>query len=599
MWDDDELIEIINSCRAVADEALAAIQQDVAVVLNLAAFETAAGVQRSLGLLSADPADLCVRELRARDLLDAFAEALRARGVELDSTAVGSDRVNVEGMEHFLERAKTFRCRIEVDDKFSGSGCLVGPGLVLTAWHVVRRDGPGITENPQPRLTVTLADGNKHEAAIPPYYESPCGDEEWNSIAPSQDADVLDRHDVALLTLRRPAARHLGFVRMPTTAPRATSRAQLWLLDFPAGVDKGLGNGKTWKIPHVTVRLRHDVATEGGSSGGACFNERFEFFGLHQGKYRSGRVDRSGRFVPASLFLADLAVLIAKDISPTELWHLDGQSDQLVIGRDLFVRSIAEASKETTRVRGIRVKRTTLVDGDETGLGFSYRILDELLHRQGGERLAVRVPVGDTVPDLMADVLERVDALGLPVPEPPSPGGVDPVQAAPEAAARDRAARLAAAVNQAAAKLGRTVWFFFEGPSVRMTDTTRLYLEGFVAACLTLPRIRVVVAGLETVQLAGLEFAGPEAAIGEGPTGLVVDFIGEFIRGDVLDCLARAATELTGEVNRAVLESQGDLALQGLRAVNGRYPNPDLGTVVGKLQNYLALLREQGGTDND
>ncbi|MEU4196387.1 serine protease [Kribbella sp. NPDC026611] len=592
MWDDAELIEIITTCRAVADEALAAIQQDVGVVVNLAAFETVAGVQRSLGLVATDPAELCIRELEARGLLDAFAEALRARGVELDSTAEGSDRVSLEGMQHFVERAKAFRCRIEVDNKFSGSGCLVGPGLVLTAWHVVRRAKPGVVEDPQPRLTVTLADGKTHEAAVPPCYESPCGNDEWDHIAPSQDADVLNRHDVALLTLRRPAARHLGFVRMPATAPPATSRAQLWLLDFPAGVDKGMAKGKTWKIPHVTVRLRHDVkTTEGGSSGGACFNEQFEFFGLHQGKYRHGSVDKSGRFVPASLFLDDLADLIRKDIAPTELWHLDGQSDQLVIGRDLFVRSVAEAAKESTRVRGIRVKR--LSSDDKTGLGFSYRILDELLLRYGGQQLPVSVPVGDTVTDLVADLADRVRALGLQVVEPPSPGGVDPLQAAPEAVALGQATRFAVAVNEAAAKLGRTVWFFFEGPVVKMSDAARLQLEGFVAACLTLPRIRVVVAGLETVQLGGLEFGDPEVASGDGPAGLVVDFVGEFTRDDVLNCLARAAAELAPDVGPDQITDQTEIALQGLDHVNQSYGVGQLGTVVERLQPYLAFLRAQ------
>ncbi|MGW6281327.1 trypsin-like serine peptidase [Kribbella sp. NPDC055071] len=586
MWDDAELIEIVETYPAIADEALAAIQHDVDNPLNLASIAAAAA------FLGTDAAKQCIIQLQGLGLLDAFGEALRARGVEIDGTAAGAGRINIEGMQHFLERAKTFRCRIEVDNRFAGSGCLVGPGLVLTAWHVVRSQGPGVVENPPPRLTVMLADGTTHEAAVPPSYESPCGADEWHSIAPSQDADVLNSHDVALLALRRPAARHLGFVRMPSTAPSAKSRMKLYLLDFPAGVDKGLGDGTTWKIRGVNVRLRHDVDTEGGSSGGACFNERFEFFGLHQGRSGNGKY---GRFVPAYLFLDAVAGLIRNDISPTELWHLDGQSDRLVIGRDLFVRSVAEASKDATRVRGIRVKRSNLVDRDETGLGFSYRILDELLLRQGGAQFAIRIPVGDSVPDLMVDVAQRVEASGLLVAEPPSPGGVDPVQAAPEAVARDRARRLAFAVNEAAAKLGRTVWFFFDGPSARMSELTRLQLEGFVVACLALPQVRLVVAGLETVQLGGLEFAAPDVAGGDGQAGLVVDYIGEFTRADVQDCLTRAATELTETVDPIVIDSQADLALQGLEQFNQRYATKDLGRVVDSLQPYLALLRQQGG----
>ncbi|GAA1553069.1 trypsin-like peptidase domain-containing protein [Kribbella sancticallisti] len=589
MWTEEDLIEIIHRFPAVADEALQAVQQGEGTPLTLDAFEAAAAV------LQTDAAELCIGQLVAKGLLDGFAQALRARGLEIDTTAAVSDRINFEGMSDFLERAKTFRCRVEVDDTFRGSGCLVGPGLVLTAWHVVRVQGPGIVQNPEPKVSVTLADGSTHQAAVPPSYASPCGDDEWRSLSPRSDADVLDRHDVALLALRTPAARHLGFARIPAVVPPAASRSKLYLLDFPMGQDKQLGEGTTWKIRSVSARLRHDIKTGSGSSGGACFNSSYELFGLHQGGHGKGRNGKYGRLVPLSLFIDDLAALITTDIAPTGLWHLDGQSSQLVIGRDLFVSAVAEAGKETTRVRGIRVKRRNVAGGDETGLGFSHRMLNELLLRRGGEHLLVRIPLDEPVADLISDISQRIQAAGVAATLVPSPGGVDPAQAAPEAAARDQASRLAAAVNEAAAELGRTVWLFVDTPSVPLPEPARLHLEGLVAACLAQPRIRLVIAGLETMPLAGLEFSAPEAAAVDGPPGMVVDYVGGFTRDDLLNCLTRAAEELSGEVDAGGIGDQADLALLGLDDFNGVYGDPDLSTVVARLQPYLTLLRRRGG----
>ncbi|QNE16586.1 trypsin-like peptidase domain-containing protein [Kribbella qitaiheensis] len=603
MWTETDLIEIIHEFPAVANEALHAIQQGDGKPPDLDSFNAAAAV------LNTDAAELCVNLLQSTGFSDAFVQALLARGIEVDTDVPENARINLAGMADFLQRARTFRCRVEVDDTFRGTGCLVGPGLVLTAWHVVRVQGPGVEQNPEPKVTVVLADGSKHPAGVPPSYASPCGDREWINEAPHADSDVLDRHDVALLALRTPAARHLGFAHLPPVPPAVVSRSKLYLLDFPKGQDEQLGEGTTWKIRKVTARMRHDIETAEGSSGGACFNSRFELFGLHQGRQQrgpgrnGGKLD-DGRLVPLSLFAADVAELIGKDIAPLELWHLDGENSQLVIGRDLFVSAVAAAGQDDSRVRGVRVKRRNVSSGDETGLGFSYRILNELLLRRGGEHLAVRIPLDEPVSDLVSDIFQRVQSAGVAMNAIPSPGGVDPGQAAAEAAARDQANRLAAAVNEAATKTGRTVWFFVDNPSVPLSEPARLHLEGFVASCLVQPRIRLVIAGLETLPLAGLEFSGPDAARadgppadgGSGPPGLVVDYVGGFTRQDVLNCLTRAAESLAGQADQQSIEAMTQVALVGSEKFNGVYRDATLSTVVTRLQPYLQVLRESAGT---
>ncbi|KRE30970.1 serine protease [Agromyces sp. Soil535] len=601
MWTDDDLVEVIRSSPAVADQAVKAIQQGGdSAPADLDAFTVAAEVG------GVDPALFCVRQLRSEGLVDAFAQALMARGVQLGdegtkvaravadaeaAEAIGptSGRVDLEELARFAVRAQTFRCRVEVDGTFKGSGCLLGPGLVLTAWHVVRVQGPNIEQHPEPKVSVVLADGSTHETRVPLTYASECGDSEWRSRAPRADSEVEDRHDVALLSLLTPAARHLGYATLPATAPAVGSKSPVFLLDFPKGANLGLGPGRASKIRNLTERLRHDVETDSGSSGGACFDGRFELLGLHQ-----GRIGNYGRLVPLSLFRDELVGFVSADVAPTAVWHLDGESSQLVIARDLFVRSVAAAGRDTTRVRGIRVRRRRPAAGDETGLGFSYRILSELLMRRGGEHLLVTIPLDEQVPDLVSDIAQRVRAAGIPVVAPAEAGDAAR-PAAPEAAALEEASRLASAVNEAAASASRTVWFFIDNPSVPLTEPARLHVEGFVAACLAQPRLRLVVAGLETMPLAGLEFSSPAAAEADGPAGMVVDYVGGFTRDDLLDCLTLAANDLVGRADPAVIGSWVDVALLDIADFNGEYADADLGTVVTRLQPYLQLLRKQGG----
>ncbi len=78
-----------------------------------------------------------------------------------------------------------------------------------------------------------------------------------------------------------------------------------------------------------------------------------------------------------------------------------------------------------------------------------------------------------------------------------------------------------------------------------LTETSLLTIESFVGAALAKPHLRLVIAGMETVSLPGAEFVGLPAAEGDRSPGLLLDFVGEFRRADVLDLLSLASTELT------------------------------------------------------
>ena len=58
-----------------------------------------------------------------------------------------------------------------------------------------------------------------------------------------------------------------------------------------------------------------------------------------------------------------------------------------------------------------------------------------------------------------------------------------------------------------------TIWFYFDNPTIPVTESSRLALEGFVDAALVKPHLRLVIAGFETLPLPGQEFSGPLPAV--------------------------------------------------------------------------------------
>jgi hypothetical protein len=589
VWTTGDLVGAVEADPGAAAAALDALPWPATARLDAHALRAAAEA------VGRDPAELWVEQLRSRGLLDAFARALQAHGVALGTEpavpdAPWSDHVDAEQAARFLLRAETIRCRIRVNGSYRGTGCLVGPGLVLTAWHVIAVAAPGEPQVPVPEVVVELSDGSHHRAVVPPRFASPCSPVEYRRHAPSGDDEVASAHDVALLALSSPAARHLGFARLPRTAPRTPTHSTVFLAHFPRGEDPGLGVGRTSRIRHVSARWRHDVRTDPGSSGGACFDNATELIGVHQGVW-----DRRGLMVPLERFLDDVAPIVDRDVAPRHVWRLDEAGERLVVGRDLFADAVGAAGAEASRVRGVWVKRRNLA-ASGVGLGYTFDVLHELLLRRGPEHVLVRLPDVALVPDVLVAVRTWAQQAGLPVPEPVGPPGPGPTTA--EDGARDRARPLAEALDRTAAELGRTVWFFVDNPAEnRLLDPARLALEAFVAAVLEQPRLRVVVAGMETVPLAGLQFPTPEAAAGDGAPGLVVEHIGTFLRRDVADLLHQASRELTGEADPAVVEIATDVCVAPVRGrdVNGSWPLAALAPVAARVREFLDVFRLHGG----
>lgn len=578
---DDAILDAIRDHPDEAVAVLAAIQSGDAPLTApaIAVLARRAGVSE---------AEHWVEQLAELGLVKAFVTALRARGVALaDDVLDDPDGViATPQLKRFLGQAEAFRCQILKNNRVAGSGILLGPTLVLTSWHVIAVAPPGQPQEPPPHLQVLLGDGMRLSVTTPALFESECGDEEYLSRAPVRDDDVGDRHDVALLHLEQPAALYLAHVPLPATPPVPRSRRRVVLVHFPGGTAPVIDFGRTGKIRSVTARWRHDVPTQEGSSGGACFDHELQLLGVHQARF-----DTRGRFVPIGRFLDAIVPHVRADIAPPSLWSLDGTATgQIVIGRRGFFHGVAAAGDGAGRVRGVRIRRERIESGS-TGLSFSYTILTELLARRGADHRPVRIPQDQPVDDLVADIRGRVARdLGLSLPEPSAAPGIAPGHAPPESTVKHRAETLAAAVDEAAARAGLTVWFFFDNPSISLSDASRFAMEGFCGAALARRHLRTVVAGFETLAFPGAEFAGLPTTEPDGAPGLLVEVVGDFRRADVVEMLTLACRELTGDADQATIDYVARRALHGMEHTNGRYDVQLLPTVVTRLRDDLALL---------
>src|ERR1043165_2203394 len=381
---DEESIEAIvqePQNRTAAAEALAQIRAARELTIP-----NADGLDIIAGMLGRERGEFWVDTLKRAGQLETFVAALRSRGLAVQSWDVKSDDVmfKPEELQRFLGRVDNFRCKILVGGEVKGSGILVGPSSALTAWHVIGVDEP---RNPKtaPDIAIELADGRKI-AALPLPVSSPCGDVEWPPVggrAPKSDAEVKDRHDVALLRLKEAVGLHLTFASLASPAYEFGGRAAVVLVSHPNGTWQGVEITKLRKLRNLTARWGYDTdGTSGGSSGGGGFDNKYSLTGIHQGRAQGG-----GRLVPLIRFDSTVRQAIIDDETPQLLWSLDGTPDTgLVVGRDAFFRGYHAAMRGPSRVRGLWIRRVAL-QHDVAGLPFSFEMLDKLVARSPACRL--------------------------------------------------------------------------------------------------------------------------------------------------------------------------------------------------------------------
>lgn len=299
-------------------------------------------------------------------------------------------------------------CRIEVDEAHSGTGVLVGPTLVATALHVVRKlvrcDGDEVraVQDSAGRLSLTFGYLEHYlptpirPARLP---DSVRPHENWLAWGSKQTMNEESEHgdvrDVCGIT-EAEGPWDLAVIRLAT--PRRVDRMnpiqdqpprepfQIHVLHHPA-TPSGGAEPLLWSIGTLdkqlgvpaAVRYLHDANTSKGSSGAPVFDRHWRVVALHQAGERNNvrttddasalAVEARNRAVPVCHWMRRLAQLQwAPGVVPLlrEMVGTDGKR-RPVVGRVATQERLWQATRPEARPE----ERLVIVRG-EPGLGLHF-----------------------------------------------------------------------------------------------------------------------------------------------------------------------------------------------------------------------------------
>ena len=291
--------------------------------------------------------------------------------------------------------------KILVDGSGKGTGILIGPHLMLTAWHVVKDLFNPVANNqwePDPqaatRLQVEFDDflsvfGRTLQPTQPLRVSahnnwcvsfSPCHPDELNELMPSDLCQLKDFWDYAIIRLSKAPGllRRWAAPDSQSVVPRPDDSVVIFQHPDaqPMKVDQDRIAALEPPVPSAVPKYRflHYANAVGGSSGAPCFDKSFTLFGIHQGKWKKpsveGRVVNRGIPIARVLEHIEKAIkeLPALDPSENPIWSL-GETKLYapVIGTDSFQsiiwRSVGAGMPKVIIIRGARGSgKTFLVD---------------------------------------------------------------------------------------------------------------------------------------------------------------------------------------------------------------------------------------------
>jgi hypothetical protein len=164
----DEDLEVViedDSRRPVIVEVMARIRETSSTEIP-----SADGLDAAAASLHQDRGKFWVGWLNSSGHKATFVTALLARGVDVGGWTMPVAHVKFppDKWAEFAQQSEAFRCIVHVNGSFKGSGVLVGPSSVLTAWHVIAVASPDQPQSPVPRIEVEFADGRRVSAVVHP-----------------------------------------------------------------------------------------------------------------------------------------------------------------------------------------------------------------------------------------------------------------------------------------------------------------------------------------------------------------------------------------------------------------------------------------------
>lgn len=262
-------------------------------------------------------------------------------------------------------RAQRRVCHIIISGSAStsGSGFLVGPQTVVTAWHVVRDLLDDTTGQPlagsNRNISVIFDDLTTVRAGDEPLLRSRFGVRpDWlvacSRCHPAELAgawpdplSLLDDHfDFAVIRLDGTPGLERGYE--PLDAARwPEAEDYFFVFQHPDRLAQRMTVTTETAFLDDTGRWRftHNANAEGGSSGGLCTNGRFEVVALHQASVGK----RRNAAIPTAHIAPLAGDVTTVDVESTSLDQL-GQGGQAVLGRKPFQALVWQAVRGASRI---------------------------------------------------------------------------------------------------------------------------------------------------------------------------------------------------------------------------------------------------------
>lgn len=205
-------------------------------------------------------------------------------------------------------RARQRLCRVEVardgnPEAITGTGFLVGPSTVLTAFHVVASlvDGAGVAaagSERQLRVRFDFATGRRETveykvaegwlvASSPPHPDEIAGPQGSPELAtPAGNIDLRGNLDYAVILVAGSPGAERGYYDLDR-AGEAKVGGTIHLFQHPMGARQRqtIGEFTGFRDPASLERIDHTANAVVGSSGGLLLDGSYQLVGLHQGAH--------------------------------------------------------------------------------------------------------------------------------------------------------------------------------------------------------------------------------------------------------------------------------------------------------------------------
>ncbi len=615
----DKLVDHLVPDRALPFIALARLRErdepgSAGGRKDIADFAAALRQAEQLELLAVFLAEHATALFGSEAAATAMLDALRSQPAYVDT--FNRSLPEVIGEIDALRRTCRIICQVGPAEQEKGSGFLIGPHLVLTNYHVVRklvlerkpiagshrslRVEFDVLQRADDRLEKVQAYGvaeswlvecrEAHEEELAGGGTGP------NAPWPERPSELAEKLDFAIIELDATPGHERGWYNLDKNRPPLSGQP-FEVFQFPLG--RGMSHKPgTFELPEVFAftdkppRLLHNALTERGSSGGLCLAGNIAV-ALHQADQGAGEDGEERKVaIPLSLIAEAAAQKIADKIANAPRIATATGAGAPVLGRRSLQRLVGEmidrkVGQETIpamfRILVVQSAADPAQNLGKLGKTFSKAIIRALLPPR--DHVVFEVAANR----LTSDAFEAERALAQAV-------GADPsilqpnISGGPRAFTPKDADDLArAALGKLAAAAGTSVpWLVIDELDhfpIRNETTTASFLDALFRRAMAESKLRIVLIGPS---------ANPRGLAGlETKTDLIRDHITD---ADVEAWITRQFSTFV-----PLLPEQGRI-LSGVIGSMGNLGDPKLGrtqaTADGLARHWLPFLRPPTGGGN-